>query len=114
MKDITTHGINNEERIIINKNTLNQGKKFFVSYLHDIGRIYKREGHAMLGRDIVYNLLRENNEISKSIRESNRLLYLIEKHSNKEDNEEDYCLKVLRDADVLDEIGAMSIFMASN
>lgn len=85
-----------------------------AAILHDIGRIYKREGHAILGRDIVYNWLRENNEISGSIRESNRLLYLIEKHSNKEEDAEDYCLKVLRDADVLDEIGAMSIFMTSN
>ncbi len=85
-----------------------------AAILHDIGRIHKREGHALLGRDIIHDWLRKNQTISKNIKESNRLLYLIERHSNKEDDEEDYCLKILRDADVLDEIGVMSIFMASN
>ena len=85
-----------------------------AAILHDIGRIHKREGHALLGRDIIADWLRKNQTMSKSIKESNKLLYLIERHTNKEDNEVDYCLKVLRDADVLDEIGVMSIFMASN
>ncbi len=102
--DIENHDLSQDEVLLTQ----------LAAILHDIGRIHKREEHAILGRDIVYNWLRENNEISENIRESNRLLYLIEKHSNKEEDEEDYCLKVLRDADVLDEIGAMSIFMASN
>lgn len=42
------------------------------------------------------------------------MLYLIEKHSSKEESIDDYSLKILKDADALDEIGAMSIFMASN
>lgn len=85
-----------------------------AAILHDIGRIHRREEHALLGRDIISDWLQNNQDIPMSIKESNKLLYLIEKHSDKEDGDEDYCLKVLRDADVLDEIGAMSIFMTSN
>lgn len=85
-----------------------------AAILHDIGRIHRREQHALLGRDIVHNWLKENQEINETIKDSNRLLYLIEKHSDKEDNDQDYCLKILRDADVLDEIGILSIFMTSN
>lgn len=85
-----------------------------AAILHDIGRIHRREQHALLGRDIVYNWLKENQEINEIIKDSDRLLYLIEKHSDKEDNDQDYCLKILRDADVLDEIGILSIFMTSN
>ncbi|MCB2291522.1 HD domain-containing protein [Clostridium sp. CS001] len=85
-----------------------------AAILHDVGRIHKREGHALIGRDIIDDWLKENQTICNSIKDSNRLLYLIEKHSNKEDFEVDYCLKVLRDADVVDEIGVMSMFMASS
>lgn len=85
-----------------------------AAILHDIGRVHKREGHALLGKDIIHNWLMENQSIFKRIKEPDKLLYLIERHSNKKDDDSDYCLKVLRDADVLDEIGVMSIFMASN
>jgi HD superfamily phosphodiesterase len=85
-----------------------------AAILHDIGRIHKRENHALIGRDIIHNWLRENQAIFNSIKDPDRLLYLIERHSNKEDDDLDYCLKVLRDADILDEIGVMSVFMASN
>jgi uncharacterized protein len=81
--------------------------------LHDVGRIHRREHHALLGKEIVQAWLSENENISNTISDKNRLLYLIEKHSNKEEDTEDYCLQILRDADVLDEIGAMSIFMTS-
>jgi uncharacterized protein len=85
-----------------------------AAILHDIGRIHKREDHALVGKNIIHYWLRENQEILNSIKDPDRLLSLIEKHSNKEDNESDYSLKVLRDADILDEIGVMSVFMASN
>jgi uncharacterized protein len=85
-----------------------------AAILHDIGRIHKREEHALVGRDIVCTWLKENPTLPLKLKETDKLLYLIEKHSNKEDDEEDYCLKILRDADVLDEIGVMSIFMASS
>lgn len=85
-----------------------------AAILHDIGRVHRREEHALLGRDIVRQWLEENKEVSQNVTDRNRLLYLIEEHSNKEESTEDYCLKVLRDADILDEIGVMSIFMTSN
>jgi len=82
--------------------------------LHDIGRIVKREDHSLIGRDIVNDWLKNNASIRSTIKEPDRLLHMIEKHSFKEAFTDDYCLKVLRDADVLDEIGVMSIFMTSN
>lgn len=85
-----------------------------AAILHDIGRIHTRENHALLGKNIIQNWLKENEKILKSIKDPDRLLYLIEKHSDKEEVTSDYCLKVLRDADILDEIGVMSVFMASN
>jgi uncharacterized protein len=85
-----------------------------AAILHDIGRIHKREEHALVGKDIINNWLRENQETLNSISDPERLLYLIERHSNKEEDDSDYCLKVLRDADILDEIGVISVFMASN
>lgn len=85
-----------------------------AALLHDIGKIDNREDHAIIGRDIIYNWLNNNQEILHAIKEPDRLLYLIENHSNKEDKESDYCLQVLKDADILDEIGIMSVFMASS
>lgn len=85
-----------------------------AAILHDIGRIHEREGHAVIGRDIVHSWLKENPIIYNQVKDPDRLLYLIERHSNKEDGDADYCLNILRDADVLDEIGVMSVFMASS
>jgi HD superfamily phosphodiesterase len=85
-----------------------------AAILHDIGRIHEREGHALIGRDIVHNWLKENPIIFNQIENPDRLLHLIERHSNKEDGDSNYCLNLLRDADVLDEIGIMSVFMASS
>lgn len=85
-----------------------------AAILHDIGRIERREEHALIGRNIVGEWLINNPSIAEEIGDFERLLYLIERHSNKKDGDEDFCLKVLRDADVLDEIGVMSIFMASS
>lgn len=84
-----------------------------AAILHDVGRVHQRQEHALLGRNIVQAWLKENETVAKNIKDIDRLLYLIEKHSNKEDGDADYALKILRDADILDEIGAMSIFMSS-
>jgi HD superfamily phosphodiesterase len=85
-----------------------------AAILHDIGRIQQREDHAILGGNIVADWIQSNNAFHASNIECNRLLYLIEKHSNKEEKDEDYCLRILKDADILDEIGIISIFMASS
>jgi HD superfamily phosphodiesterase len=82
--------------------------------LHDIGRIHRKEGHALLGRDIIRDWLAGNQTVANGVKDLDKLLYLIENHSDKKSDESDYCAKVLKDADVLDEIGVMSIFMTSN
>jgi uncharacterized protein len=46
--------------------------------------------------------------------EVQRVVELIADHSNKDRNDSDVGNAVLKDADILDEVGAMSIFMAGN
>lgn len=81
--------------------------------LHDIGRINERDQHARISREIVEAWLKNNQRISSQIHNVDKLLYMIETHSDKDSKEEDFSIKVLRDADILDEIGVLSIFMAS-
>lgn len=98
------HGLSPNETLIIR----------LAAILHDIGRIITRENHAKLSKDIISEWLATEDSIKLTKEETSKLLYLIGKHSDKEDGDEDYSLKVVRDADILDEIGAISIFMASN
>ena len=85
-----------------------------AAILHDIGRMDQREGHAQLGAEIAEKWLRE---YSSQLLEENdvaRVVELIADHSNKEVREQDFSKAVLKDADTLDEIGAMSVMMAAN
>jgi HD superfamily phosphodiesterase len=81
--------------------------------LHDVGRIHQRENHALIGRGIVEEEISSGRLFSGSNIDIPRLLHFIETHSNKEEKDDDLCSTVIKDADVLDEIGAISIFMAS-
>ncbi|QIB26466.1 HD domain-containing protein [Caloranaerobacter azorensis] len=85
-----------------------------AAILHDIGRFDDRQQHAKVGAEIVKGWLDENYKISSQIKDVEKLLYMIETHSDKEKYEDDFCCKVLKDADILDEIGVLSIFMAAN
>lgn len=85
-----------------------------AALLHDVGRIKDRENHAQTGRIIVKEWLDKNDQISSQIHNIEKLLYMIETHSNKDSLENDFSTNVLKDADILDEIGVLSIFMASN
>lgn len=85
-----------------------------AAILHDIGRIHKLTGHASLGKKIISDWLKSEPMLCRSIVDSDRLLAMIERHTSKDEVDSDYCSRVLKDADVLDEIGVMSIFMASN
>lgn len=85
-----------------------------AAILHDIGRIHKRENHAKISEDIVKNWLDNNLNILAKVDDVPRLLTLISSHSNNDENDDDFGSMVLKDADLLDEIGAMSIFMTSN
>ena len=85
-----------------------------AAILHDVGRIQSREAHGNRGRSIVEGWLKSQIMFLPQNIDCNRLLDLIEKHSNKDEKDDDFCSRILKDADVLDEIGVMSIFMASS
>lgn len=82
--------------------------------LHDIGKGEVMEEHAAKGAEIVEAWLCENPDINLTFEDRKRIVNIIRDHSNKENIEDDLCSAILKDADVLDEIGALSIFMASN
>ena len=103
--------------IALDKNHLAQEEVLITRLaciLHDIGRIHQRENHALISKAIVSSWLNDNGDIKRQIPDVNYLLSLIENHSNKSANDIDYCSMVLKDADLLDEIGVMSIFMSAN
>ncbi len=85
-----------------------------AAILHDIGRLDKRESHAGFGAEIAKNWLQENSELSLRKFDVDKVVELIADHSNKNIREQDFCKAVLKDADTLDEIGVISIFMAGN
>jgi HD superfamily phosphodiesterase len=85
-----------------------------AAILHDVGRMQSREEHGNRGRRIVEGWLKSHVTFLPPNIDCNRLFDLIEKHSNKDEKDEDYCSRILKDADILDEIGVMSIFMASS
>ena len=82
--------------------------------LHDIGRLEKTANHATTGAEIAGRWLQNDPEGRLQPAEIERVIELIADHSNKDHRETDICKAVLKDADILDEIGAMSIFMAGN
>lgn len=85
-----------------------------AAILHDIGRIDDRKNHAVYGAGISRKWLKEDGNVELSKESIDRCVYMIEKHSDKESYEPDLCSRILKDADILDEIGVMSIFMASS
>lgn len=83
-----------------------------ASILHDIGNVHQREEHGRIGAEIVGRFFDNTRYISKCGIDKDRLLYIIENHSNKEnENDRDLVSVILKDADVLDRAGAMSILM---
>lgn len=82
--------------------------------LHDIGKFRSKEQHANRSAEIVRGWFAENPSIASTIEEPERLIRIIRNHSNKGIQDEDICSRILKDADILDEIGILSIFMASN
>lgn len=82
-----------------------------AAILHDLGKFIDRESHAQAGARIAEAWLRENIGCAETVA---RINDIIAAHANKMGQEPDYAKAVLQDADVLDEIGAMSIFMVGN
>jgi len=85
-----------------------------AAILHDIARLEKREDHARAGAEIAAEWLERNGQYGLNAEESRKVLEMIADHSKKEVCEQDFSKGVLKDADTLDEIGVMSIFMTSN
>lgn len=85
-----------------------------AAILHDIGRLEKTENHATTGAEIVGMWFRADPLRRLPLVEVQRVVELIADHSNKDRNDSDFSKAVLKDADILDEVGAMSIFMAGN
>lgn len=85
-----------------------------AAILHDVGRLEMREGHASLGAEIAAQWLREASVNRLADRVIEKVVEMIADHSNKAAREADFGKAVLKDADTLDEIGAMSILMSAN
>jgi uncharacterized protein len=85
-----------------------------AAILHDLGRIEMRAGHAQRGAEIASEWLGEHTAGILTGAEVERVVDLIAVHSNKSEPDPDFSKAVLKDADTLDEIGVMSIFMSAN
>lgn len=98
------YNISNDDKLIIQ----------IAAILHDIGKVHGNDEHAKYSAKIVKDWLDNNKEVASRVNDIEKLIRIIETHSDKENNENDLCSKILKDADILDEIGALSIFMSSN
>jgi uncharacterized protein len=85
-----------------------------AAILHDCGRLDEREIHGLVGSQIASRWLDENPEIAAQVGCPEWVAELIAGHSNKDEPAPDLGHAILRDADLLDEIGIFSIFMASS
>lgn len=85
-----------------------------AAILHDLARLDKRENHAKLGAEMAKKWLIGQSRFLLENRDVDRVVAMIADHSNKGVQEQDFGKAVLKDADTLDEIGAMSIFMSGN
>jgi len=86
-----------------------------AAIVHDIGKHENKMNHAEKSAKIILTMF-ENGLCSYFTENQMKKLYeMISKHSNKEERDNsNICLNILKDADLLDEIGMMSIFMAGN
>ena len=85
-----------------------------ASILHDIGALDDRENHTEKSYDIVNDWLSFNSNFGLAQSEIDLILEMIKEHSNKKDRDENIFFNILKDADILDEIGVMSILLATH
>ena len=85
-----------------------------AAILHDVARLDQRDKHALIGATIARDWLQTHADGCLAAGEIDRVVDMIATHSDKAVQETDYGRAVLKDADTLDEIGVMSVFMASN
>ena len=82
-----------------------------AAILHDVAKLDEQVNHAETGAQIVEKWLRDNSDSNLKSKDVVKVREMIADHSNKDVREKDYPKAVLKDADTLDEIGVMSIFM---
>lgn len=83
-----------------------------AAIFHDIGNVVQRENHGQIGAEIVRNIFCDTKLLSDYDIKRERLIHIIANHSDKEnENDRDLLSVILKDADVLDQIGTMSILM---
>jgi uncharacterized protein len=85
-----------------------------AAILHDISKIEPGENHAGTGAEMANKWLRGHSTSPLDDSDIGRVVEMIADHSNKNVHEQNFNRAVLKDADSLDQIGAMSILMASN
>ena len=85
-----------------------------AAILHDIARLEITENHARLGAEIAHQWLSNYQQNRLGNAQRDRVVEMIAGHSDKAYQENDFSKAVLKDADTLDEIGAISIFMSGN
>jgi uncharacterized protein len=85
-----------------------------AAILHDLAKLEQTDDHAKLGAELAGQWLRGYAGHPLTGGEIGRVAEMIACHSNKDVREQDFSKAVLKDADLLDEIGVMSIFMSSN
>ena len=84
-----------------------------AALMHDIGSLDDRRRHAKTGAGIVENFCRNKSHITARLNVKT-LLSLILTHQKKDGKEKKLPYAILKDSDILDELGAMSIFMISH
>lgn len=83
-----------------------------AAILHDIGNAWQRDEHARVGAEAAARLFDQSAVLAQSGIEKGRLVRIIRGHSDKENiGDTDLVSIILKDADMLDMIGAMSILM---
>lgn len=85
-----------------------------AALLHDIARLEVTENHASDGAQIAKQWLTAHYASVLAEKEIEKIVQMVANHSGKGIVETDFSTAVLKDADILDEIGALSIFMSAN
>ncbi len=95
----------------LSENELNN--LLLASIFHDIGNVKQREKHALIGSEILETLLHSEG-LDQSKFDKDIVLDLVRRHSEKKKPTNNKLLQILKDADLLDQIGAMSILYHSS
>ncbi|HCC08362.1 MAG TPA: hypothetical protein DEP72_09430 [Clostridiales bacterium] len=82
-----------------------------AAILHDIGKVETEIEHSICSAEIVKKIFIPKNRHYFSKIDDEKLIDIIKKHSDKKNRDNDICSNILKDADILDETGVMSIFI---